>query len=165
MSVRYRKTQCKIDNSVAFGKWYAKAAILNTVSTEQLCEEIAHSTTVTEADARAMLYELSVVIRQHLLNSERVVLDKLGSFKVGIVSKGVDDEKSVDSNSIKGYRINFTPEYISTKTGVNAKGNATFKRTAALLQGISVQVLDSTKKTAASGSSTSGSGTGTSTGS
>lgn len=163
MSIRYRKVQCKIDNSTAFNKWYPKVAILNTVTNEELCEEIAHSTTVTEADARAMLTELAVVMRKHLINGERVVVEKLGAFKVGIISKAADTEKEVDTSKIKGYRIVFQPEKLSVRTGTNAKGNPTFSRTNTLLQGISAKVLDTDSSSSGSSSSSSSSSSGTGT--
>ena len=84
MSVRYRKVQEKREGNKNYGKWYGRAVHLNNVSTKELAEEIAHSTTATYADTLAVLNELSVALRRHLLNSDRVEIEGLGAFKVGI---------------------------------------------------------------------------------
>ncbi len=153
MSIRYRKVQNKIENSTGFQKWYGKAIILNTITTEQLCEEIAHSTTVTEADARAIMTEIAVIMKRHLLNSEQVVVDKLGKFRPALVCKSVDTEKDFTANSIKGFRIVFSPEITRVPNGVNAKGNTKYTTVKSLLQGAKAEVYSDPKpaKAAAGG--------------
>ena len=137
--IKYTGVQNKIEGSVNYGKWYAKAEYGETVSTEALCEEIAHSTTVTEADARALLTELKVVLRQHLQNGDVVKLDGIGLFRVGIKSALADTLDTLDDNKIKGYSIRFLPESTFTATGVNKKGNRVGFRTYKLLQGVKVK--------------------------
>lgn len=154
MSIRYRKVQNKIDNSSAFGKWYGKAAILSTISTKQLAEELSHSTTVTHADILAVLTELAVALRNHLTNSQKVVIDGVGSFQPSLICKAADDEKSFSANNIKGFRIVYRPEYVYTATGVNAKGNRTGVFTKALLQGASAELLSEKKKSDSTSSTT-----------
>ena len=150
MSIRYRKVQNKIDNSNGFKKWYGKAIIINTVTPEQLCEEIAHSTTVTEADARAIMTEIAVIMKRHLLNSEAVVVEKLGKFKPALICKSADDEKSFTGNNIKGFKIVFQPEVTRIQDGVNAKGNATYTTVKSLLQGAKAEVYQEPKAATAS---------------
>lgn len=147
MSIRYRKVQNKIDNSNGFKKWYGKAVILSTISTKDLAEELSHSTTVTRADILAVLAELTVAMRNHLLNSHKVEIDGLGTFRPGLICKSADDEKSFTANNIKGYRIVYRPECMYTATGVNAKGNRTGFFTKSLLQGASAELMPDTKKT------------------
>ena len=81
MSVRYRKVQDKRQGNKNYGKWYGRAIVLNNVTTKELAEEIAHSTTATYADTLAVLNELSVALRRHLLNSDRVEIEGIGAFK------------------------------------------------------------------------------------
>ena len=158
MSIRYRKVQNKIDNSNGFKKWYGKAIILNNITPEQLCEEIAHSTTVTEADARAIMTELAVIMKRHLLNSESVVIEKLGKFKPALICKSADDEKTFTANNIKGYKIVFQPEVTKIPRGVNAKGNTTYTTVKSLLQGAKAEVYvqPGTTTAAAGGTGTQG---------
>lgn len=146
MSIRYRKVQNKIENSNGFQKWYGKAVILSTVSTKDLAEELSHSTTVTRADILAVLAELTVAMHNHLLNSHKVVIDGLGTFRPGLICKSADDEKSFNASNIKGYRIVYRPECKYTVTGVNTNGNRTGFFTKSLLQGASAELMPEAKK-------------------
>lgn len=142
MSIIYRKRQNKIANSTAFNKWYGKAVILDTISTKDLAQEISHSTTVTYADVVAVLIEMQTALKSHLQNSQKVQLDGLGSFRVGIVSKSADTREKFTVNNIKSYRIIFQPETKFVPSGVlTAKGNrkGTFVKT--LLEGISAKEM------------------------
>lgn len=154
MSIRYRKVQNKNSTSENYGKWYPRAVVLNTVDTEQLAEEICHSTTMTFADIMGVLIELSNVMSNHLLNSDKVSLYRLGTFRVGI--KGIASDKSEDVNAskIKGYRIVYAPNVKFTATGVNSKGNRTGFYTKPLLSGVKAELL-----TGASSTDTSSDGT------
>lgn len=156
MSVFYRKTQNKNKKSATFGQWYGRSVILSAISTKDLAVEIAHSTTVTEADVMAVLTELAVSIKNHLLNSQKVVIDNLGSFRVGLKTTGVADEKDFNASRIKGYRIVYTPETTFTGTGVSEKGFRTGFRTANLLRGITAEELPDKEKKATENTSTEG---------
>lgn len=159
MSIRYKKVQNKIENSLGYNKWYARAVSMGTVSTEALAEELSHSTTVTRADIMAVLTELAVALRRHLLDSQKVELDGLGSFRVGLQCKSAADEKSLDAGNIKGYRIVYRPETKFVATGTNAKGHRTGVFTKTLLQGVSAELMPEGKASGTSGSTTtSGSG-------
>lgn len=80
MAVFYRKYQEKREGNKNFGKWYGRSVILNTVSTKDLASEISHATTVTYADVLAVLAGASEAMKQHLQNSQKVVLDGIGAF-------------------------------------------------------------------------------------
>ena len=84
MSVKFKPTQIAMPLSANYGRWYAKMVPSATVTSHQLAEEVAHSSTVTQADMLAVFNELSVVLRKHLLNSDRVEIDGIGAFKVGL---------------------------------------------------------------------------------
>lgn len=110
MAVFYRKYQDKRNGSATFGKWYGHSVMLNVVSTKQLAQEIAHSTTVTYADVVAVLAETAQVMKQHLQSSHKVVLDGVGSFKVGLSTAPAKTSAEFGAQNIKGYRINYAPE-------------------------------------------------------
>ena len=76
MSVKFKPTQIAMPLSANYGRWYAKMMPTGTVTSHQLADEIAHSTTATYADTLAVLNELSVVLRMHLLNSDRVEIGR-----------------------------------------------------------------------------------------
>ena len=109
MSVRYRKVQEKREGNKNYGKWYGRAIVLNNVTTKELAEEIAHSTTATYADTLAVLNELSVALRRHLLNSDRVEIEGIGAFKVGISTAPANSSADFGAQNVKSYRINYQP--------------------------------------------------------
>lgn len=151
MSIRYRKVQNKITGSLSEGKWYAKAVSLATVDTKGLAEEISHSTTVTRADIMAVIIELVESMKRHLLSSEKVQLDGLGSFRVGIKSVATENKDDFNATKIRGYRVIFAPEVTYTPTGVNEKGNRTGFYTKALIDGATAAEMPSEGSAASDG--------------
>lgn len=150
MSIRYKRVQNKIDKSPGFNKWYARAVTLNTVGTEDLAEEVSHSTSLTFADVMGVLIELSNTISRHLLNSDKVQLYRLGSFRAGLKCKSVDNEEDVDANAITGFRIIYSPNVKFVADGnVNAKGHRTGSYTKPMLQGAKAELLGTKKKASA----------------
>ena len=109
MSVRYRKVQEKREGNKNYGKWYGRAVVLNNVTTKELAEEIAHSTTATYADTLAVLNELSVALRRHLLNSDRVEIEGIGAFKVGIRTAPANTSAEFGAQNVKSYKVNYQP--------------------------------------------------------
>ena len=116
MSIRFRVMQNKMKGTNNFGKWYGRATVLDEVSTRNLADEISHSTTVTYADVLAVLTELSRQMKSHLQNSQRVVLDGIGAFKVGISTHLVEKSDKFSVANIKNYRIVYTPERLFMAT-------------------------------------------------
>lgn len=87
--------------------------------------------TVKYADIVAVLAELSEVMRTELLRSNKVRIDGLGIFKVGLRSKGSESlEEFNPQKNITGARILFFPE-----TAYNGVG----KRSKAMLSGLKLQ--------------------------
>lgn len=147
MAIRYKIVQNKIDKSAGFNKWYARAVTLNTVGTEDLAEEVSHSTTLTFADVMGVLIELSNAISRHLLNSDKVQLYRLGSFRAGLKCKSVDNEEDVGASSIKGFRIIYSPNVkFVADGGLSAKGHRTGSYSKPLLQGAKAELLGAKKK-------------------
>ena len=111
MSVKYKLYQDKNSKSKFKGQFYARAVMLDVVDLSALSKEIEENTTAKQADVYAVLKELVNVMRRHLQNSNRVVLDGFGSFKVGIKTKPALTEKEFSgAKNIVGARINFQPE-------------------------------------------------------
>lgn len=139
MSIRYRKVQNNRQGTKTYGKWYGRAIIMDVISTKALAEEISHATTVTYADVLAVLTETAVFMKSHLQNSQKVVLDGIGSFRVGIRTKPADTSAEFDSTKISGYHIVYSPEKRFNVTGVNEKGNRTGFYVKDLLNGVSAK--------------------------
>jgi predicted histone-like DNA-binding protein len=139
MAIFYRKVQNNRTASSTFGQWYGRAVILDVVSTKELAEEISHATTVTYADVLAVLTETSVFMKKHLQNSQKVVLDGIGSFRVGLKTKPAETSAEFDSSKIAGYHIVYSPERNFNVTGVNDKGNRTGFYVKKLLEGVTAK--------------------------
>lgn len=122
MAIRYILTQCKIKNSTNYNLYYARAIILAQITTEQLCEEIAHSTTVTESDVRAVLAELKDKLNNHLGNSESVKLDGIGTFQPSFSCQALEKKEDFTTNKIKRVRINFRPATYVASRAADATG-------------------------------------------
>jgi predicted histone-like DNA-binding protein len=132
MSVFYKLLQSKNNRSVTFGKWYARAVHYNTVTTAQLAKEMQANCTVKESDIKAVLAEMVETMQRQLQNSNAVKIDGLGTFKIGINSKGAEKPEEFDSSNIRDVHILFCPE-----THVERNGN----RLRALLTGTKVMHL------------------------
>ena len=140
MSIRYRKYQEKREGNKNYGKWYGRAVHLNNVSTKELAEEIAHATTATYADTLAVLNELSVALRRHLLNSDRVEIEGLGAFKVGIRTVAAATSADFGAQNVKGYKVLYQPFKRFVGNGqVTDKNRRAGNYVMNLLEGVTVQ--------------------------
>lgn len=131
MSVKYKLYQDNRRTSSNQGKWYAKATVSNVATLQTMAEKIQRSTTVTRSDILAVLSGLSDVMREELLAGSRVIMDGIGSFKVGMKTRPADTlEEWTPSRHLKGYHIVFRPETIDNVS------NGVRTRSAKVLQGI-----------------------------
>ena len=104
----YKKTKMKVN-----GKWYPKSVLVVTAATtEQVAKRIAVESTVSPADVRAVLTALGGVMGDFMAQGRSVKLDGVGSFYFTAITNknGVDTEKEVTANLIKGVRVRFLPE-------------------------------------------------------
>lgn len=157
MAIHYRKVQDKREGASTSGKWYGRAVIVDTVGTKDLAAEISHATTVTYSDVVAVLAEMAVVLKNHLQNSQKVVLDGIGSFKVGLMTKPADTSADFNSSKIAGYRIVYAPEKYFVAKGVTENGNRAGFYVTRLLDGVTAK---ETPKNAVVDAPASGDGTG-----
>lgn len=133
MTVFYKKYQLKRTNSPFDKKWYARAAMTETVDINALAEEMEENCTVKRADIVAVLSELVVSMRKHLQASHKVRLDQLGTFKMAIETKPADTAKDFNAqDNVKNIKVLFMPE---TKVGKDKT------RTKALISGCKVAEL------------------------
>lgn len=140
MSFKYIPVQIKIDGSKGFGKWFAHAMTFNHITTAQLCDEISHSTTVTESDVRAVFAELKVAMHDHLLNNQSVKVDGLGTFSVSLSSNLADTKESFKATNIKGASVNFRPETaVMPQAVTDSTGKSRKVRIKQLLNGITFE--------------------------
>jgi len=133
MAVKYKLMQCTNTKSAYNGYYFAKAVMTDEVNLEALSERIQRNCSMKKSDVLAVLTELVEVLRDELQASHKVVVDGLGTFKVGI--KGSYAKTAAAFNAAKNihsYRVNFRPAYSINKTGtyVDDEGNMKVKKAA-----------------------------------
>ena len=96
---------------------YFHGAAIKTgeLTMEKLAKRINNSTTVTQADCRAVLISMQEHIIEALTEGQVVVLDDLGRFQVTLQGKCYNAERMATqdfspSAMIKGHRIVFRPD-------------------------------------------------------
>ena len=90
-------------------KFYGHVQARGDVSLREMSERIQQTCTVHKSDVYAVLVALEDVITDALRGGEIVRLGDLGSFQIGISSKGAVTEEDYDESLIKKARINFRP--------------------------------------------------------
>ena len=118
MSVNYKITKCKNPgkNAVEGVNYYSGRAVKTSDYTfEDLANDINNSTTVTKADALAVLASIKPFISKALLNGQAVVLNDIGRFQVTLQGKCYSQDAMAasdfsPSSMITGHKIIFRPE-------------------------------------------------------
>ena len=100
---QHKKTQLYYPQAITVGK---------QVSMAQVVTMLADRSTVTKADAYAVLTELGTVMSTFMAQGRSVHLDGLGSFRYTINStkQGVEKKEEVSPDQIVGIRVRFVPE-------------------------------------------------------
>lgn len=131
MAVIYKLYQNNMSNFKNKGKWYARAMHTGTVDIDALADIMQDNCTVKRSDIVAVLSELVETMTTQLQNSMKVKLDRLGTFKLGVISSGAETASDFSPRkNIVGLRVIFYPE-----TKIDATGN----RIKALVSGTSVK--------------------------
>ena len=114
MPLFYYARQSQIATKEGVKTWHLSLKkVGKVVDTQLLAESIAEKSSLTPGDVQNVVRNLLSVMRVHLLNSHSVRLEGLGTFTMGIRSrgKGVDTEEKVNPNQITSVHCRFTPEY------------------------------------------------------
>ena len=116
MAINYNVAKCKNPNGAEGVDYFScKARKTSDYTFKELAQDINNSTTVTKADAMAVLASMKPFIESALLSGRRVVLDDLGSLVISVRSKcftkaDMQDEEFTPGSKIKGYAVHFRPE-------------------------------------------------------
>lgn len=127
MSIFYRLYRNSNEKSAAYGKWYARAAVMGkTVNLEELAEHMAaHNTPYSEGIIKGVLTDMINCIRELVLEGKAVKIPNLCIFSAGITTRPADSAKefSVASN-VRSVHLRarttgkFTREEITKKANV-----------------------------------------------
>ena len=90
-------------------RYYGHVQARGDISLREMAERIQSTCTVHKSDVFAVLVALEDVITEALKSGEIVRLGDLGTFQIGISSKGALSEEDYTDSLIKKARINFRP--------------------------------------------------------
>ena len=170
--VRYILQQIKITSSKAYGKWYAKNVVEETIDLDGLSEHMSHhNSPYSKGVIKGLLTDMIQCIKELLLQGKNVKIDDLAIFSLGIKNKlaAATEEDFTVSKNIEGVKLKAraTGELMSKSLNLDATlKKATFvngKITPATNSGESDN--PSTSNSPSTGSGTVDNGSGTSSGS
>lgn len=91
--------------------WYGRAIHPTTVDLDTLAERIQRNCSMTKGDVLAVLTEMVSVMRDELQNSNKVKINGLGTFSVGLRTIGTEREEDFNAvDNIKAFVVNFLAE-------------------------------------------------------
>ena len=114
--ITYKVSKCKNPNGVDGTIYYSgKAVKTGEYTFDDLAADINNSTTVTKADAMAVLASVKPFITKALLGGQVVVLQDIGRFQVTLQGKcypaaAIESDEFSPSAMIKSHKIVFRPE-------------------------------------------------------
>ena len=90
--LHYKVYQNKSKGNKAYGKWFARAAVNQTIDLEQLAEHMAnHNTPYSKGAIFGVLTEMVNCIRELVLDGNAVKIPNLAIFSAGLKTKGADN--------------------------------------------------------------------------
>ncbi len=110
MSVKYKVKQISNASSKLDGWYFARAVIIETLTTSDVCDLIEENCTAKASDVRAVVTEMINVLQRALANGQQVWLEGIGRFYLSLHATAVENVKDCTAATIKGIRIGFRPE-------------------------------------------------------
>ena len=103
MSVFYRKYQNKNRQSVAYGKWFARAVTIGkTINIDELAKHMSeHNTPYSKGAIKGVLTDMIGCVRELMLEGKAVKLEGLAIFSAGIKTKKNGAPTSADFSTTK----------------------------------------------------------------
>lgn len=111
-------------------KYYAKMQASGEVTLDEIAEDIAYSTTLTDADVLAAVRAFIKQLNRHLAAGKIVRAENLGSFQIQIQSRGADTEEEFSTDNITGVSIQYRPGKFVASATTRGLGSLSFKRVA-----------------------------------
>jgi predicted histone-like DNA-binding protein len=111
MAIKYKVIQ-KSQPGVTGGgtkKFYASIVTDGEATVDDLAKEIEKFSSLSEPDIYGVIIALENVIQNRLANSQKVRLQKLGTFYPALSSEGKDTEEEVDAHAVRSVGVNYRP--------------------------------------------------------
>ena len=123
MSVKYSLAHMSTQPGVkdAPKKYYAKAQADGEVTIDDLADDIAYATSLTDGDVLNVIRALVRQMKIKLAAGKIVRMENLGSFQLQLSSRGTEEEKAFTSANIRSAHIQFRPGK-AVSAGTRAEG-------------------------------------------
>ena len=113
--INYKVSKCRNPKYPEVDYFKGTAVKTGEYTFDDLATDINNSTTVTKADAKAVLASIKPFVIKALLGGQVVVLEDLGRLQITLQGKcytaeTMADEEFSPSSYIKGHRIVFRPD-------------------------------------------------------
>ena len=130
MAVNYSLTQIstKPGQADAPKKWYAKMQASGEVTMDEMAEDIAYATTLTDGDVLNAIRALLKQLNKHLAAGKIVRLENFGTFQLQLHSEGAETEEAFTTANITGATVQFRPGKQTQATTRAGEGGLTFRR-------------------------------------
>nr|DAJ56264.1 MAG TPA: DNA-binding protein [Caudoviricetes sp.] len=130
MSVNYSLAlmSSKPGDKSAAKLYYAKAQATGEVTMDEMAEDIAYATSLTDGDVLNAIRALIQQINKNLSAGKIVRLENFGSFQLQLSSKGARNEKEFTAANITAAGIQFRPGKPIKAATRAGDGGLTFKR-------------------------------------
>ena len=143
MSQKVQKYRNTNELSKTFGKYYVRPVYdKQFISTDGLADYIQTQCTVKRSDIKAVLDELGAAMKHYFELGQKVKLEGIGIFKVGISSAASDTEAGCTASLVKKSRVNFQPETTAVLKGVKDVQRARIINGVATIVDTQMQVFD-----------------------
>ena len=143
MSQKVQKYRNTNELSKMYGKYYVRPVYdKHFIETDGLAEYIQSQCTVKKSDIRAVLEELGAAMKHYFELGQKVKLEGIGIFKVGISSAASDTEEGCTASLVRKSRVNFQPETTAVLKGVKDVQRARVINGVATLVETQMQVFD-----------------------
>ncbi|MDD2530428.1 MAG: hypothetical protein PHN41_04290 [Bacteroidales bacterium] len=112
MSIIYKiwKKKFKNKNGEVQEKFYACKKTKRTLTTEEVCQQIAEASSLTEGDVMSALLGLSMVTKRGLTMGYSVNLEGIGTIGLSVTSPAMDSPKDISKVRVRANRITFRPD-------------------------------------------------------
>lgn len=111
MSVKYSLAlmSSKPGDREAPKKYYAKAQADGVVTMDEMADDIAYATSLTDGDVLNVVRALIRQMKKHLSAGKIVKMEQLGTFQVQVSSAGAEEKKDFSASNITGVSVQFRP--------------------------------------------------------
>jgi len=120
MAIPFKLYQDNRATSSTNSKWFGRALCPGELTLQEVCARIQENVSVKESDVMGVITELANVMRIYLLEGYTVNIERLGRFKVGLITTAADSAAEFNPvTNVQGARVNFQPSYNMVSNGTS----------------------------------------------